>query len=229
MRFNTVAVLTLLLLLVASSFVSSDPLFKGSESVPSDAIVLFDGEDLSNWVLCGTDKPLPWKLENGYMEITSGNACSRQKFNDFQLHIEFWLPLMADAKGQDRANSGVYLKGAYEIQVLDSYGLKSGHGDCGAMYGIAPPMVNACRPPEQWQSYDIVFHEPRFDENGVKTENARVTVFHNGALIHYNALFPAASRGAIAVESSRPEPIFLQDHGCPVRYRNIWVRPLPKS
>ena len=207
---------------------NAQPLFTGSESRPSDAVVLFDGKDLSRWAKCGSDEPAAWKVENGCMEVRrgAGNICTRQKFTDCQLHVEFWLPLMADAKGQARANSGVYLQGRYEIQVLDSYGLKIGGGDCGAIYGVAPPMVNACRPPEQWQSFDIIFHAPRSDDKGNKTANARMTVLQNGILIHDNVEIPGSTTASMGTDARNPGPIMLQDHGCLVRYRNIWIRPL---
>src|SRR5690606_18910853 len=113
-----------------------------------------------------------------YMEVVpkSGDICSKELFYDCQVHVEFWLPLMADQTGQARANSGVYLQGRYEVQVLDSYGLDSGDDDCGAIYKLSPPLENACRPPENWQTYDILFLAPRFNENGRKTDNARISV-----------------------------------------------------
>jgi hypothetical protein len=204
------------------------PLFLGSEKTPADAIVLFDGKELSKWVQCGTDKPSGWTLGKGYVEVKpgAGNICTKQKFIDFQLHIEFWLPLMADAKGQARANSGVFVQGRYEIQILDSYGLKSEPGDCGGAYGVAPPIVNACRPPQTWQTYDIMFRAPRYDAAGKMTIKARATVLHNGVLIHDNVEWSEASRAAFDQAGNTPGPIMLQDHGNLVKYRNIWIRPL---
>ena len=212
---------------LCSVSMAADPLFKDSEPVPKDAIVLFDGKDLSQFVMRGSDTPPTWKVENGYCEPRNGDISSKQEFKDCQLHVEFWLPLMADKTGQGRANSGVFLMGAsYEIQVLDSYGLKPSAGDCGAIYSYAPPMVNACRPAEQWQSYDIIFHAPKFDADGKKTANARVTVLQNGVLIHDNAEIPGSTLDRSAAEPKEAGPIQLQDHGCPVHFRNIWVRPL---
>lgn len=206
---------------------AADPLFKGAEAIPADAIVLFDGKDLSKWVKCDSGEPGHWKVENGYMTPIGGDICTREKFTDCQLHLEFWLPLMENATGQGRANSGVFLMGwVYEIQILDSYGVNSGGGDCGAVYNIVPPSVNACRPPEQWQTYDIFFRAPRFNENGEKIANARVSVIHNGVWIHDNVEIPHATPSRDVVEPKGPAPIELQDHGCPVRFRNIWVRPL---
>ncbi|OFX13783.1 MAG: hypothetical protein A2Z18_06115, partial [Armatimonadetes bacterium RBG_16_58_9] len=156
-------------------------LFLGAEAIPSDAIRLFDGKDLSNWVKRGGGEP-GWKVENGYAEVVpkTGDICSKQTVADCQLHVEFWLPLMADCTGQARANSGVYLQGRYEVQVLDSYGLDSKDDDCGGIYTVAAPVVNACRPPEQWQTYDILFHAPRFNHKGVKVKNARISILQNG-------------------------------------------------
>ena len=201
-------------------------LFAGDEGRPSDAVVLFDGKNLSEWVQCGSGEPAKWRLEHEYMQVEGGNICTKQRFTDCQLHVEFWLPLMENAKGQARANSGVYLQGRYEIQVLDSYGLDSRDNDCGAIYGVAAPMVNACRPPRHWQTYDIVFRAPRFDEGGKHLSKARVTVLHNGVLIHDSVEIPGSTTASIGDDATSPGPIMLQDHGNPVRYRNVWIRRL---
>ena len=207
---------------------SKGPLYKGSELVPADAIVLFDGKDLAGWQKRGSDEPAAWKVENGYMEVVpgTGDIVSRERFQDFQLHVEFWLPLMADCKGQARANSGVYCQGRYEVQVLDSYGLDSLDDDCGGIYKLAKPMVNACRPPENWQTYDIFFKAPRFNEHGTKTANARISVLHNGVWIHHDLEVPGPTGGEIDHNFAEPGPVLLQDHGDFIRYRNIWIRPL---
>jgi len=211
--------------------VSAQPLFTADEPIPKDAIVLFDGSGLSEWQKCGSDEPAQWKVESGYMEVRpgTGNICTRQTFADCQLHVEFYLPLMAEAKGQARANSGVYLQGRYEIQVLDSYGLKSRDNDCGAIYGVAAPLVNACRPPEHWQTYDVIFHAPKFDKEGKLISKARMTVLHNGVLIHDNVEIPSPTTSAMNERNDPMGPIMLQDHGNKVRYRNIWIRPLGRS
>lgn len=201
------------------------PLFRGDESRPADAIILFDGKDLSNWVIAGTDQPAKWLVRDGYMEVRGGTICTRQRFGDHQLHIEFWLPDMPNAQGQGKANSGVYLQSRYEIQVLDSYGkTRPDAGDCGAYYGMAPPAVNAARPPEHWQSYDIIFHAAKFDAQGNMTVRPRITVFWNGVLIHDNYEIPHPNGGGFDYDEKKPGPLLLQDHGCRVRYRNIWVR-----
>jgi hypothetical protein len=218
--------IVLICLLIACA-ANAQPLFNGSEKRPADAIVLFDGKDLSGWN-GGLDGKPGWKVDDGYMEVVpgTGDIYTKQSFGDCQLHIEFWLPLMADAKGQGRANSGVFLQALYEIQVLDSYGLKSGTGDCGAIYSIYPPMVNACRPPKQWQSYDVFFHAPKFDDKGNKISNARMSVLQNGVWIHEYAEVMNPTASPIGHDEKLPGPIVLQDHGCLVRYRNVWVRPL---
>lgn len=214
------------LVLLPAGLSAAEPIFAGGETVPADAVVLFGGKDLSEWVYVDSDKPAGWTVADGCMEVRGGNIRSRREFTDFQLHIEFWLPLMADASGQGRANSGVYLQGLYEVQVLDSYGLKSQSGDCGGIYSVAVPLVNACRPPGHWQSFDIFFRAPRFDESGRKTSHARVSVLHNGVWIHDGVEVPSPTTAAMNRDITKPGPIMLQDHGNPVRYRNIWVRPL---
>jgi len=214
-------------LLVPLAPASGQAIFKADETIPSDAIVLFDGKDLSAWTKCDSGGPAPWKVENGYMRVGGGYICTRESFGDCQLHIEFWLPLMANRTGQARANSGVYLQGLYEVQVLDSYGLKSQSDDCGAIYGVAAPLVNACRPPEHWQSYDIIFRAPKFDREGKQVSPARMTVLQNGVLIQENVEIPQSTTSATTRDPKQPGPLMLQDHGCPVRYRNIWIRRLP--
>jgi hypothetical protein len=222
--------LSMVVVLIAASVAqvgAADALFKGSEGTPADAIMLFDGKDLSGWVSAGTEKPAGWKVEKGYVKVNgTGNIASKRSFKDFQLHLEFWLPLMAKATGQARANSGVYLQGLYEVQVLDSYGLASTWSDCGGIYGVAVPLVNACRPPEQWQTYDVVFHAPKFDAQGNKASNARVTVLQNGILIHDNVEIPAPTLANLGNDPKAAGPLMLQDHGNAVRYRNIWIRVL---
>ncbi|MDO8587191.1 MAG: DUF1080 domain-containing protein [Armatimonadota bacterium] len=201
-------------------------LFSGSEAVPADAIVLFDGKDLSQWTYMNS-RAADWKIESGYMQVRGGSIRTKQEFaGDYQLHVEFCLPLMADVKGQDRANSGVYLNSAYEVQVLDSYDLPEiADGDCGAIYSIATPIANACRPPETWQSYDIIFHSPKMDKDGKKIANARMTVLQNGVLIHHNTEVPYPT-GSHDAPDAKKGNIELQDHGCKVRYRNVWLRQL---
>lgn len=209
------------------STAASPPLFTGDEPVPADAVVLFDGKDISGWVDARTEETPAWKVENGYVEVQGGNIRTKQSFTDFQLHLEFWLPLMSEAGGQGRANSGVYLQGIYEVQILDSYGAEDlGTGDCGGIYAVAPPMVNACRPPKHWQSFDILFRAARLGDDGKVATPARVTVLHNGVLIQENAEVKQATPAGLSAEVSETGPIMLQDHGNPVRFRNIWIRNL---
>lgn len=195
---------------------------------PSDAIVLFDGKDLSMWQSDKGAEPT-WTVEGGVMTVKpkTGSIMTKQKFGDVQVHVEFATPLMPEAKGQDRGNSGVYLQGRYEVQVLDSY--KSDtyiDGQCGAIYSAHPPLVNACRPPEQWQTYDIVFHRPKFESSGKMTAPGRFTVLHNGVLIQDNAEIGESTHASLYKDAAAEGPLLLQDHWNPVKYRNIWVRPL---
>ncbi len=206
---------------------------------PKGAVVLFNGKDLSNWET-RNGKPAKWKVRNGYMEVVSGTGDihTKETFGpDFKLHVEFWLPkLPASVKGQARANSGVYLQGRYEIQVLDSYMNDTyANGSVGALYGIIAPnkeaQQKAIRPPETWQTYDITFHAPRVNGQGKVTEKGRLTVVLNGVPIIQDGRFDHATNGAMNTKLGEPGPILLQDHhnvsgGPNVRYRNIWLLPL---
>jgi len=200
---------------------------------PSDAIVLFNGTDLSNWE-SSKGGPSKWKVEDGYMEIArrSGGLRSKQAFGSCQLHVEWASPDVVKGEGQGRGNSGVFLMRLYEVQVLDSYeNTTYADGQAASFYGQNPPAVNACRPPGQWQTYDIVFHRPIFNGNNV-VKPATITVLHNGVLVQDNFQIqgPAVhARRPKYVPHADKEPIILQDHGNPVRYRNIWLRELPDS
>ena len=198
---------------------------------PSDATILFDGKDLSKWQQQdGT--PAKWKVENGYAEVVpkTGELRTKEAFGDCQLHVEFREPTPPHGESQERGNSGVFLMGLYEVQVLDSYENKTyADGQASALYGQYPPLVNASRPPGQWQWYDIVFHGPRFDAGGKLLRPARFTVFHNGVLVQDNVeLTGPTAHGERPPYKAQPEklPLALQDHGDPVRYRNIWIREL---
>ena len=199
---------------------------------PADAIVLFDGTDLSQWEETN-GKPAGWTIEHGYMEVAAGAGAIRTKqgFGDVQLHVEWAAP--NSGEGQDSGNSGVFLMSIYEVQVLNSHGNTTyPDGQASAIYGQYPPLVNASRPPGQWQSYDIVFRHPHFDTDGALVRPARVTVLHNGVLVHDNVVLTGPTG-----HKSRPPykahddklPLMLQDHSEPVRYRNIWVRELPEN
>jgi len=198
---------------------------------PNGAIVLFDGKHLKGWTTL-KGEPAKWELGDGYMEVApgKGDIMTKEKFGpDFKLHVEFWLPLMADKKDQARANSGVYLQGRYEIQVLDSYKNDTyANGSVGALYGIIAPdkdaQQKAIKPPEQWNTYDITFHSPRVDDNGKVTEKGRVTVVLNGVKIIDDGTFDKVTGGAMDEKLGEPGPLRLQDHGCKIRFRNIWLK-----
>ena len=198
---------------------------------PSDAIVLFDGADLSSWRSVGGG-PAEWSLAGGFMETVPGAGPIRtvRAFGDVQLHVEWASSAIAEGNGQGRGNSGVYLMGLYELQVLDSYENETyADGQAASLYGQYPPLVNASRPPGEWQSYDIVFRRPRFAADGTLLQPARMTVFHNGVLVQDNAeLWGPTNWLRHLPYEAHPDkrPILLQDHANPVRYRNIWVREL---
>jgi hypothetical protein len=196
-----------------------------SEPPPAGAVVLFDGKSLDSWVKTDGKSPAPWKLvEGSAMEVKGGNIITREKFTGrFKLHVEFRVPYMPTAKGQGRGNSGVYVQGRYEVQVLDSYGLDSKNNDCGGIYGVAAPKVNACKAPTIWQSYDIEFQSPRC-ENSKKVAPAQITVWHNGVKIHDDVkILVDNTTAGLGGDPCAPGPIMLQDHGNPVQYRNIWI------
>jgi hypothetical protein len=192
---------------------------------PSDAIILFDGKDLSKWV--GGEN---WLVRDGVATVHGGSIATRQAFGDCQLHIEWATPEKVSGSGQERGNSGVFLQGRYEIQVLDSYQNPTyPDGQAGALYRQYPPLVNACRPPGEWQVYDIVFEAPRFDAARRLQKPAYVSVLQNGVLIQNHVEIKGDTSGARApgYKFHPPkQPLQLQDHGCPVRYRNIWIREL---
>jgi hypothetical protein len=201
---------------------------------PSDAVVLFDGKNISQWA--GEDgQSAKWKVADGYMEVMphSGYIHTRQPFGDCQLHVEFAEPVPPVGESQDRGNSGVFLMGLYEVQVLDSYQNKTyADGQASAVYGQFPPQVNASRPPGQWQTYDIIFHAPRFDKDGKLLRPARMTVLHNGVLVQDNVELsgPTAHHDRPPYKPTPAKlPLSLQDHGNPVRFRNIWIRDLDEG
>ncbi|MDQ3439520.1 MAG: DUF1080 domain-containing protein [Planctomycetota bacterium] len=197
---------------------------------PIGAIVLFDGERTDGWTT-KDGKPCTWKLlEDESMQAGGGDIISKELFEDVQLHVEFWLPKFPpNVTGQARGNSGVYLQGRYEIQVLDTYGLPAEKHGCGAIYGKKKPKENACTPPETWQSYDIKYNAAKFDENGKKTKNARISVIHNGVTIHEDVEIDGPTRAGMQEEKPGPAPVMLQDHGNPVRFRNIYAIPIKRE
>jgi len=199
---------------------------------PADAVVLFDGTDMTNWRAMDGG-PSRWIVRDGYMESVRGAGYVRtlQGFGDCQLHVEFVTPTPPHGKSQGRGNSGVFLMGTYEVQVLDSYeNITYADGQCSAVYGQYPPQVNVCRKPGEWQTYDIIFKAPRFNEKGELMKPARITVLHNGVLTQDNVEIKGPTNWCSrSPYSPHPQklPLALQDHGNPVRYRNIWVRELP--
>ena len=195
---------------------------------PADAVVLFDGKDLSHWRAGG--KAAGWKVENGYMEVNgTGSIETTESFGDVQLHLEFATPAKVESESQGRGNSGVFFMGRYEVQVLDSFENRTyADGQAAALYGQMPPLVNACRKPGEWQSYDLVFRAPRWDGDTL-VSNARVTVIQNGVVVQDAQPFLGATAHRAVAQYAKHEsalPLSLQDHGNPVRYRNVWVRKL---
>ena len=198
---------------------------------PSDAIVLFDGTDLSNWVGKEGTEPM-WTVKDGAMTVVKGTGAikSKEHFGSMQLHIEWRTPNVIEGEGQGRGNSGIFLMDQYEVQVLDSYNNRTySNGQAGSIYKQHIPLVNASRPPGEWQTYDIVFRAPKFDASGNLLKPAYVTVIHNGVLVqdHVELLGPTQYIGQPKYTAHQDKlPLQLQDHSNPVSYRNIWVRPL---
>jgi hypothetical protein len=193
---------------------------------------LFDGKDLSQWICKETGGEAKWLVQEGAMTVVphSGNIQTKESFGDCQLHIEWASPTEIVGESQGRGNSGVFLQDRYEVQVLDSYTNKTYfHGQAGAIYKQYAPLVNASKKPGEWQTYDIIFHAPKFASDGTVAKKGRVTVLHNGVLVQDNVaiLGTTGPVGPIKYETHpAKQPIRLQDHGNPVRYRNIWIRPL---
>ena len=196
---------------------------------PADAIVLFDGTDLSQWRKKSGGKAA-WELKDGVATVNcTGDIVTQQPFGDCQLHIEWATPAEVKGEGQGRGNSGVIFQGRYEHQVLDSYQNKTYfNGQAGAVYSQYPPLVNVSRKPGEWQSYDVIFHAPRFDENGKLSKAGTITVLHNGVLVQDNVEIKGPTGQQPTKYEPHPlkQPLELQDHGNPIRFRNIWIREL---
>lgn len=202
-------------------------------TAPSDAIILFDGKDLSKW----KDKdggPAKWEVKNGAFTVKkgTGDITTKQEFNDFQLHIEWLIPATITGKSQARGNSGIFLQGIYELQVLDNYNNRTySNGQAGSIYKQTPPLKNAMRPPGEWNVYDVIYTAPRFKEDSSLFSPARVTVIHNGVVIQNNTEIRGTTPyiGLPKYSFHGKGPIRLQDHGDPsepISYRNIWIREL---
>ena len=197
---------------------------------PSDAIVLFDGTSLDNWMTLDS-AAAKWELKDGAMTVIKGTGDIRTKrnFGSVQLHLEWRTPAVVESEGQGRGNSGVFLQGIYEVQVLDSYQNRTySNGQAASIYKQHIPLVNACRPPGEWQTYDIIFMEPAFNADGIKVRSGSLTVIQNGVLVQNNIEIKGTTP-YIGLPQNPPHgkgPLKLQDHNNPVSYRNIWVREL---
>ena len=190
-----------------------------------EKIVLFDGSGLKGWKL-RDGSPAAWDVHDGMMTVTHGDILTEEEFGDVYFHVEFMEPDMPNESGQGKGNSGVYIQGAYEIQVLDSYGIEPpSKSDCGAIYQLIYPLANACKPPLTWQTYDIIFRTARFEGTGL-VEPARLTLLHNGVVIHNNAVLHRNTPGGVKDYAPKEGPLLLQDHGNPVSFRNIWFERL---
>jgi len=206
--------------------------FSQGATAPADAIVLFNGKDFSKWK-SGKGGEVTWKIEKDYMEVTpkSGIIRTVDEFSDFQLHLEWATPSKVEGEGQGRGNNGVNIFGLYEVQILDSYdNITYADGQASALYGQFPPLVNASKPPGEWQTYDIFFEAPRWDESGKLLSKAKITVIHNGCVVHHGTELVGRTGHRSFGNYDKPQPskgpIELYEHGNPVRFRNIWIRPL---
>ena len=200
---------------------------------PSDAIILFDGKDLDQWVSQDISKSAPWKIvDNDYFEVVpgSGNIQTKMKFGDCQLHIEFSAPDIVEGTGQERGNSGVFFQNRYELQILDSYNNRTYHnGQAASIYKDHTPLVNAMKSPLEWNTYDVIYTAPRFKENGLLDAAAKITVLHNGVLVQNNVTISGITfyTGIHNYSEVHGEDVIsLQDHGNKTQFRNIWIRKL---
>ena len=183
------------------------------EKPPADAIVLFDGTNVDAWE--------PGKMEDGM--LMGVGTRTKDSFGSFKLHLEFRTPFMPNATGQARGNSGMYLHDQYEVQILDSFGLEGLDNECGGIYSVSKPKVNMCFPPLSWQTYDVEMTSAKLDDQGKVLEPARATIKHNGVVIHDNVALKVTPGGGRSDQPPGPGPLFLQDHGNPVRFKNIWL------
>lgn len=198
-----------------------------------EKVIIFDGTDLSGFnefdsmTLAPTGNEPKWEVKDGVMTTTKYDVYSKYEYGDAHVHVEFNLPYMPDKEGQHRANSGLFVHGCYELQILDSsMNEVADKNDCGALYDIAAPLVNACKAPGEWQTYDVYIKAAKLNEDGSVARNAVMTVFLNGQIIHNNLEIPRYTPAGSYDHVVERGPVFLQDHGCPVSFRNIWVQPL---
>ncbi len=238
-RYSYLLLIPVLIVVFACAQEPQPPLVDpgGGGKAPSDAVVLFDGSSAAEWVH-RDGSPAKWPIVNGALTCKSdtGHIFSKRKFRDAQIHVEFAIPDMPTARDQAKGNSGVYIHGRYEIQVLDSYKNPTyANGSCGALYGQYAPLVNASRPPEQWQTYDIVFHAPKCGSDGKVTGPATLTLLHNGVLVQDHVTVKGSTAGGEEAKACEAGPLMLQDHYHPdvketfMRFRNIWYRPLGEA
>jgi hypothetical protein len=198
---------------------------------PSDAVVLFDGSNLESWESVSTGKEAEWIVEGGFLTVNpkKGDIRTKQNFEDYQLHLEWRTPVVIKGKSQGRGNSGVFMQGLYEVQILDNYDNRTySNGQAASIYKQTRPLVNASRKPGEWQTYDIIWTAPRFNDDGTLAKKARVTVLHNGVLVQNNTEVEGTTEyiGKPQIKAHGPGPIVLQDHGDLVSFKNIWIRPL---
>ncbi|MBI4556184.1 MAG: DUF1080 domain-containing protein [Candidatus Hydrogenedentes bacterium] len=187
---------------------------------PQGAVALLEGNNLEPW------KIIPGNIVDGVLHIGGNTFITKQEVGDHKLHVEFRTPFMPNERGQARGNSGVYVQGRYEVQVLDSFGLPAADNECGGIYKKAVPKVNACLPPMEWQTYDITFYAPKFNDSGKKTKDAEITVEQNGIVIHDHVKLDGVTPGGVSDTEGKTGPLLLQNHGNPVQYRNLWIQPL---
>jgi hypothetical protein len=201
----------------------------GTTTAPSDAIILFDGKDMSAWKAKASNAEAAWPVKGGAFTVGKGDITTKKEFGDFQLHLEWSAPDKVESTSQGRGNSGIFLQDRYELQVLDNYNNRTySNGQAGSIYKQTPPLVNAMRTPTEWNVYEVIYTAPRFKDDGTLFSAARVTVLHNGVLVQNNTEIkgPTEYIGLPVYKAHGKGPISLQDHGNPVAYRNIWIREL---